>query len=138
MRITLEICALELPWNNITDGELEKVKKLLFELTSNSSIDDYYPADKSLYSLIIDRARNGRLKKILNLLNSQIERFRRIAANEPTRLVNSKKEHLEIIYLLKTRDLKACEYYSLKKHLENVKNSTLGQAKLFVVQNGEK
>ncbi|WP_368859859.1 FCD domain-containing protein [Bacillus subtilis] len=73
------------------------------------------------------------MKKFLNLLNSQIERFRRIAADEPTRLTHSKKEHLDIIHFLKKRDLQACEE-SLKTHLINVKNSTLEQAKLFAVQ----
>ncbi|MGW9018583.1 GntR family transcriptional regulator [Priestia megaterium] len=136
LRIILEVSALQLSWNNITNGELEKVEKSFLELNSSSSKDDYYHADKSLHSLIIDRAGNGRLKKFLHLLNSQIERFRRIAANEPTRLDHSRKEHLEIISLLKKRDLKACEE-SLKKHLINVKISTLEQAKLSVVQNRE-
>ncbi|TDU16790.1 GntR family transcriptional regulator [Bacillus subtilis] len=132
VRITLELCALQLSWQKITDYELKEVEKLFLALNSTSSKQDYHHADKTLHSLIINRAGNSRLKKFLNLLNSQIERFRRIAADEPTRLTRSKKEHLEIIHFLKKRDLQACEE-SLKTHLINVKNSTLEQAKLFAV-----
>jgi len=133
LRIMLETFALHLAWDKITESELAKVEKLFTELDSNSSKDDYHHADKSLHSLIIDKAGNRRLKQFLTLLNSQIERFRRIAAIEPTRLDHSKKEHLEIIHLLKSRDLKACEE-SLRKHLLNVKNSTLEVAKLLAMQ----
>ena len=71
-------------------------------------------------------------KKFLDLLNSQIERFRRIAAYSPNRSENSKREHLEIIQLLRNQDLPACEK-ALKRHLLNVKISTLEVAKLYVV-----
>jgi DNA-binding GntR family transcriptional regulator len=77
-----------------------------------------------LHSLIVDKAGNMRLKRFLNMLNVQIERFRRIAAYEPTRLKRSREEHLAIIHCLQNRDLKACEE-KLKQHLQEVKESTL-------------
>lgn len=132
LRILLEIFALQLSWDKITEEELDAVEKVFFDLDLNSSKDAYREADQRLHSLIVNRAGNRRLKKFLDLLNSQIERFRRVAAFSLTRPEKSKKEHLEIIRFLKRRDLKACEE-SLRKHLINVKNSTLEVSKLYAV-----
>jgi DNA-binding GntR family transcriptional regulator len=129
LRILLEVYALRLSMKKITVEEIARVEKMFLELDSTSSKDEYRKADKSLHALIIDRSGNRRLKQFLIILNSQIERFRRLAASEPTRLANSKVEHLEILALLKQQDLNACEA-ALKKHLTNVKNSTLEVAKL--------
>lgn len=133
LRILLEVSALQLSWDKITEEELNEVEKIFTNLDLNSSRDAYREGDKRLHALIVNRAGNTRLKKFLDLLNSQIERFRRAAAASVTRSDKSKREHLEIIHFLKKRDLKACEE-SLKKHLINVKNSTLEVAKLFAVQ----
>lgn len=134
LRILLETFALQLSWDKITREELDEVEKIFSELDLNSSRDAYHEGDKQLHSLIVNRAGNRRLKKYLDLLNSQIERFRRIAAFSSSRPEKSKKEHLEIVQLLKRKDLKACDE-SLRKHLINVKNSTLEVAKLYAVQN---
>lgn len=130
LRTMLEICALQLSFDKITNEELNEVENMFSVLNAESSNQDYHNADKRLHSIIVDKAGNMRLKQFLNILNVQIERFRRIAAFEPTRLTNSKKEHLEIIRKLKQQDLKACEE-SLKMHLNNVKNSTLETAKVL-------
>lgn len=133
LRIMLESYALQLAWDKISIAEIENIEKMFMELDSDSPKDAYRKADTCLHALIIDRSGNRRLKEFLNILNGQIERFRRIAASEPNRLNNSKREHLEILSLLKQHDIKACEE-SLKRHLTNVKNSTLEVAKLSAMQ----
>lgn len=133
LRILLEIYALQSSWDKITEEELDELEKMFSDLDLKSSKEAYHEADKRLHSLIVNRAGNSRLKKFLDLLNSQIERFRRVAAFSETRSDQSKKEHLEIIHSLKKRNLKAAED-SLRKHLLSVKNSTLEVAKLLTVQ----
>ena len=128
LRIMLEICALQVAYDKISDDELNKVESKFAALTLDSSKEAYHEADKSLHALIVDKAGNSRLKQFLGILNVQIERFRRMAALEPNRLTNSSIEHLEIIKQLRRKDIKACEE-SLKKHLNNVKKSTLETAK---------
>lgn len=133
LRILLEIHALQSSWNKINDQELVELETIFSDLDLKSSKEVYHEGDKRLHSLIVSRAGNMRLKKFHDLLNSQIERFRRIAAFSETRSDKSQKEHLEIIQSLKKRDLKASED-SLRKHLLSVKNSTLEVSKLLTVQ----
>ena len=128
LRIMLEICALQVAYDKISEEELNKVESKFVALTLDSSKEAYHEADKSLHALIVDKAGNSRLKQFLGILNVQIERFRRMAAQEPNRLTNSRIEHLEIINQLRRKDIKVCEE-SLKKHLDNVKKSTLETAK---------
>lgn len=130
LRILLETFALQLTWDKITEEELDSVETSFAYLDLNSAGDAYREADIRLHSLIVERTGNKRLARFLGILNSQIERFRRIAAYSATRPENSKKEHLEIIHYLRTGDLQACEQ-SLRNHLTSVKNSTLEVAKIF-------
>jgi DNA-binding GntR family transcriptional regulator len=133
LRIMLEVSALQLVYNKISEEELNKVESMFASLDADSTSEAFAIADKSLHALIVDKAGNYRLKQFLSILNVQIERFRRIAAMEPTRLRHSKKEHLEIVDMLRKRDLNACEA-SLKNHLNNVKKSTLETAKLLLME----
>jgi DNA-binding GntR family transcriptional regulator len=128
LRIMLEIFALESAWGTIAGNELKEIKNMFLNLNSNSKKEDYHKADTALHKLIMDKAGNRRLKQFLNILGFQIERYRRVAALESTRLSKSRSEHLEIIKYIEEDNFKACEK-SLKKHLENVKNSTLEAAK---------
>lgn len=137
LRIMLEVCALQLAINKITDADLDKIETMFSLLDENSSREDYSVADKSLHALIVDKAGNVRLRQFLNTLNAQIERFRRMAAMEPTRMSSSKKEHLEIVNTLRQRDLKSCEE-TLKRHLNNVKDSTLETAKVYMMDRNNK
>ena len=133
LRILLEVFALQSSWDKISEAELDEIEAIFSKLELDSSKEAYQEGDKRLHSLIINKAGNWRLKKFLDLLNSQIERFRRIAAYSFSRPEQSKKEHLEIIHWLKNRDLPACEK-ALKRHLINVKISTLEVAKLYAVK----
>lgn len=133
LRIMLETSALQLAYDKIADEELTRVEDMFLKLTSDSSKEDYAKADKSLHSLIVDKAGNYRLKQFLNILNVQIERFRRIAAIEPTRLTHSRAEHLEILAMLRRKDLAACQE-SLKNHLNKVKASTLETARMMLME----
>ena len=132
LRILLETFALRLSWNKITKEELDSVEEIFINLDNNSPKERYREGDTRLHALIVNKAGNKRLKKILDLLNSQIERFRRVAAHSYSRPEYSRKEHLEIIQCLRKGDLQACED-SLKNHLTSVKNSTLEVAKLLAV-----
>lgn len=132
LRTMLEVFALHLAYDKITDDELNRVEDRFLGLTAESSKEAYALADKSLHTLIVDRAGNCRLKQFLNILNGQIERFRRIAANAPSRLPSSRAEHLEILAMIRRKDLKGSEE-SLRKHLNNVKVSTLETAKMMML-----
>jgi DNA-binding GntR family transcriptional regulator len=132
LRIMLEVFALQESYSRIPDEELIKVEKMFSALETDSPREDYARADKTLHSLIVDNAGNYRLKQILRFLNGQIERFRRTAARGPKGLSKSKGQHLEIVQLLRRRDLKGAEE-SLKNHLNTVKTNTLESVKIFLM-----
>jgi DNA-binding GntR family transcriptional regulator len=57
-------------------------------------------------------------------MNSQIERYRYIAALKPERLNHSREEHEKILKLIKARNLeKATE--CLREHIHNVRDSVI-------------
>lgn len=128
LRILLELHALKTSLSKITLEELERLEEKFHTYDLKSSKEAYHLVDQELHSTIVNKAGNMRLKRFLDMLNSQIERFRRLAALSETRVAKSKKEHLEIIYHLKNRDLMSSKS-SLKNHLSGVKNSTLEVAR---------
>ncbi|HLR65987.1 MAG TPA: GntR family transcriptional regulator [Virgibacillus sp.] len=134
LRITLELLALELSFDKITTNDISEVEEYLFNLDDKNEKQDYYHVDKWIHTLIITKAGNRRLKKYIDLLNSQIERFRRISALEPNRLSKSKNEHIELIEAIKTKNFDLSSEL-LEKHLLNVKNSTLEVAENLKMQN---
>jgi DNA-binding GntR family transcriptional regulator len=138
LRIMLEVFALQESYNKISDDELNKVNSMFSALGADSTREKYALADKTLHSLIVDKACNYRLKLILKNLNGQIERFRRMAARGPTGVSKSRQEHLEIVQMLLRRDLKGCEE-SLRNHLNSVKSNTLESVKISLMhKNGQR
>lgn len=124
LRITLELLALNLSMDFITDEDLDLLEKKFTELLNDFSWEKNHETDTELHSLIINKSGNKRLKIFIDTLNGQIERFRRIASKDAVRASKSVSEHMEIIDHIRKRDLKACEE-SLIKHLEGVKKSVL-------------
>lgn len=137
LRVMLEVSALRLSYDKLSEEELNNVEKMFNSLDPGSEREEYAFADKTLHSLIVDKAGNFRLKQFLNTLNVQIERFRRLASQGPTGLSKSKNEHLDIIHKLRLKDLKACEA-SLEKHLNSVKSNTMETVRLFHMDIGGK
>ena len=134
LRIALECFALQLGYERITEEEIKEREAMFQALDPAASpAGDFARADRSLHALIVDKAGNLRLKQFLNTLNVQIERFRRIAAVEPTRLANSKQEHLEILARLRDKDLPASQR-ALAEHLNKVKASTLETASMAAMK----
>lgn len=129
LRITLEILALNLSINRITDEDLNRVEAMFLDLKEGFSWEKNHEADKELHDLIINKSGNRRLKEFLDTLNGQIERFRRIASKDSYRSSKTIIEHLDIINQLRGKDLKACEL-CLREHLNQVMSSTLEIARM--------
>jgi DNA-binding GntR family transcriptional regulator len=109
LRLALELLALRTAIEKITDEEIQNVELLLKNLNEDCSRNKFYEADRSLHDLITHNSCNRRLVGILANLNSQIERFRYIAAMQPDRLKYSRQEHEEVLRRIKARDLKKAE-----------------------------
>ena len=124
LRSILEVEALKLSFEFLTQHTLEELEDKLLALTPEDSPDAYYEADRQLHESIISCCGNTRLMLILRTLNGQIEQLRRIAAQQPQRLQASRQEHLDILKALLARDLdQACRLLSV--HIQNIKTATL-------------
>ncbi len=123
LRILLELCALRRAYNRIGSEELDRLQHNLEALTPDSSPEAYYETDRELHTLLLKYCGNGRLLDFLGVLNAQIERVRVISASKPSRLSQSRLEHLAIVAGLKARDLPLVTRL-LEEHIGNVRDST--------------
>ncbi len=124
LRVALEILALQIAYNKISDDELQELENSILQLDTNSSADDFYKYDRLLHHVIVHNGDNRRLENFLNNINIQIERVRIISSLLPQRLDKSKEEHLAIVRALKDRDLLKTEHL-LKTHINNVRESAM-------------
>jgi len=124
LRESLEVLALEVAIHNIPMQDLDKLEGQLSLLTSQSPPEQFFESDRMLHGLIVKHGRNERLAHILDSLNAQVERMRRIAAVRPNRLDMSMREHLAIVRAIQARDWATAEA-ELRQHTRNVKESTL-------------
>lgn len=83
-----------------------------------------FEADRRLHRFIVETAGNGRLTHLCSVLDDQVERFRRIAAEMPGRMHQSLEEHRAILAAIRARDAESAEK-SLTFHLENVEKAVL-------------
>lgn len=124
LRILLEKEALRNSFELIDAQSLANLEKELVSLTPEDSPESFYETDRHLHELIVNHCGNVRLMLILRTLNGQIEQLRRVAARQPQRLRDSRREHLEIVTALQNHNLEqACQL--LSQHIQNVKSATL-------------
>jgi DNA-binding GntR family transcriptional regulator len=124
IRTMFEENALKWAINKITDAEITRLEQLFGSLNGSSRPEEFFNSDRELHSLILRYGRNRHMIELLNTVNSQLERLRRVSSLTPNRLEKSKKEHLEIIYAIKEHNLEKAEN-ALRMHLKNVEQSTL-------------
>lgn len=101
------------------------LKVQLEGLDGESPNDAYYGTDKTLHALIMRYCMNSRMLNYTNSINTQMEMIRRISAQSPHRLRDSKQEHLGIVEAVLSGGDAAVAAQRLERHLDNVKNSTL-------------
>jgi DNA-binding GntR family transcriptional regulator len=124
IRTMFEENALKWAINKISDAEIIRLERLFGSLNGSSRPEEFFNSDRELHGLILRYGRNRHMIELLNTVNSQLERLRRVSSLTPNRLEKSKKEHLEIIYAIKEHNLEKAEN-ALRMHLKNVEQSTL-------------
>ncbi|MDR2745134.1 MAG: GntR family transcriptional regulator [Desulfovibrio sp.] len=133
LRSLFELWALERSLPRITDEEVASLEKSFTSSFYTFDWEACHNADRLLHALIVERSGSRRLSNFVNTLNTQTERIRRFSAKSPTRLQVSYREHMEILTLIRKRDIKSCAD-SLKKHLRSVANSAI---EAFILLNTE-
>jgi len=112
VREILEARATRLAATNVTEKQLEQLKRVLDKQASCLANDDaqgYASATIKFHNVIIEAAGNKTLERILNAVHSQMEALRLRTLYLPTRLRQSFAEHKRIFEALSKRDPERCE-----------------------------
>jgi len=112
VREILEARATRLAATNVTEKQLEQLKRVLDKQASCLANDDaqgYASATIKFHNVIIEAAGNKTLERILNAVHSQMEALRLRTLYLPTRLRQSFAEHKRIFEALSKRDPARCE-----------------------------
>lgn len=128
LRALLEGWALERSINRISTSDLEELERQFRVAHQASDWVLFHEADRTLHQTIVSKAGSKRLQDFANVLNLQVERIRRISAQDINRANVSYLEHMEIIRYLKEKDLPRCRD-ALRQHLKSVSNSAVEVAK---------
>ena len=121
LRVLLETWALERSIFRIPESVLDELEELF---RTADSWEARHLADRRLHGTISEYAGSKRLLDFIQVLNSQVERVRRISATDHNRSLASHKEHLEILAQLRERDLPRCRE-ALTRHLRGVADSAV-------------
>ncbi len=125
LRALHELWAIERSFDRFTEEELSFVERTFDESYRKSDWETWHQADRLLHRLIIEKSGSGRLLAFVNMLNTQMDRIRGVsAAKDVSRFETSYREHMEIIALIRKRDLPKCKD-ALRSHLRSVANSAI-------------
>ena len=124
-RILLEARALKNYIQFATDAQIDQFIDLFksHEGMENFS-EEYHAVDADFHMSIVHYIRNTRMLDTYYQLCDQIDRLRHFAALDPSRVVSTPQEHLDILNWIKARDFEHAEQ-ALVQHLEAVKLSVI-------------
>ena len=130
LRSLLELWAIDRSFDRITEEELSYAEGLFNEAYKASCWEKWHQADRLLHRLIVEKSGNSRLPAFNNMLCTQMDRIRKVsAARDVSRLESSFREHMEIIALIRKRDLPKSRE-ALRSHLRAVANSAIDLSKI--------
>lgn len=130
LRVLLETWALEKGFPYFKEAELAQLETQFIQAFQDYDWERLHHADRALHRLITEKAGSKRVTGFLKTLNSQIERIRRVSAQDAERIDASYHEHLAIIQHIRGRNLdKSVEM--LRDHLRSVSNSAMQTAHLM-------
>ncbi len=124
LRGLLEVAAAARAAETLPREKIDFYRERLFALDDQIAKEAYFTIDQELHDDIISCMHNVRIAKILRQMSQQINLMRRFSSMTPSRLAESRVEHLCVVNAIAERDaVKAKKYMS--QHLENVKLNTL-------------
>ncbi|MFZ7101617.1 MAG: GntR family transcriptional regulator [Peptococcaceae bacterium] len=134
IREALEEMALRHAFKAIPEQEIKRVRDVTNSLVGNYSLEDFFAADRSLHNLIFYYSGNRRIGQMVESLNSQVEKVRRISVT-PQRIPESLEEHKGIIEAIVAQDQKKA-VTMLKRHIRNVKKCCIKVCRQTPPQDG--
>ncbi|MBP2651066.1 MAG: rspR 3 [Firmicutes bacterium] len=127
IRTALDVLAAELAAERITEEELERMERLLVQISEHidsGDVDKIVEADGKFHDILYQASRNDRLVGIINNLREQFTRFRAISMAYPGRLKNTLEEHRRLVEAIAQRDAELAKEYA-REHMENAEQILL-------------
>lgn len=123
VRCLLELQAITTSITRISDAEIDELEKQFralydaCERGEHPSQGEFSDLDWSLHILLVSRCTNNYIKKIISEYDTNLRRYQSLSAQALNDVKESARQHLEILKVLRTRDLpKLTEI--LKAHLD--------------------
>lgn len=107
IREALEVLAVGLAAERITDMEMEALERMMIEfdeVVTKNDVDGLVELDIRFHTKLYEASRNIRLITILNNLREQTTRFRMTSMSVPGRMQDTLDEHRAIVEALGRRD----------------------------------
>lgn len=127
VRVNLEGLAAFLTAKNIQEQEQQRIDQFLEEFKTDPEkmgLERCIEIDVSFHQFIYDTADNIWLKKMLDNLLEQINRFRASSFSQQGRMMVSLKEHIELAEAFKNKDPETAKTLA-RKHVENARGSII-------------
>lgn len=118
VREALEGMAARIAAENITQGTLLDLNIYMQAISPDCKPD---PGDE-LHSRILSVANNHRIKSVLTLYESHLQRFHQLTLRLPGRVVQSYQEHLDIVAAINVQNGDAAEA-AMRKHIQSSRKS---------------
>lgn len=129
LRVLFETWSLGKSIHRITDAELDEVEQAFVASQQDPDPEAWHQADRALHDLIIRKSGNRHFIDTYSSLLTMIERIRLLSSLDETRRESSFKEHMQIIHLIRKRDLDRA-VQELTRHLSHVAESAIEAVKI--------
>ncbi|MCH6264794.1 MULTISPECIES: GntR family transcriptional regulator [Neobacillus] len=117
-REALETLAIRLAVENIDEEGIERIRVLLEQSFEAENETEIVRLNSEIHSVIIEYARNAKLKMLLGLVSDVIYHDRNISAYNSSRREKINAEHLEIFQALKEKNADKAEQ-AMRVHIQN-------------------
>lgn len=123
IRTALEIIACDTAIYSITDEEIESEREQLNRFVEQHKRGERFDRmefsriDGNIHDMIIDHSDNAYIKTLMDQIYFNVDRYRIISFKLSYNLLESTKQHLDILEVLKSRELPALKE-RLEKHIE--------------------
>lgn len=118
VRANLETLALQSSLNNILDSEIDSLLEVWLALDDkqkngfNTAEEELLDNDLKLHSFIINKSDNDFLKILMKEIQLKTQRFQAMSSKAINNGQETIKQHIEILNLMKERDLKKLTTYN--------------------------
>lgn len=119
LRTLLETFCLKTTISLIKEEELDQFAQGFKKAAADNDWDEYLKVDIAFHKAITSLPHHRRTKYIIDNLQGEIDRTRYLNEQNDHRIPHSLTEHLEIIKMIKARDLSGAEN-ALRYHLQEV------------------